>query len=248
MSDEQTSKPKDPDNITLSAALLAPINSIFEAQVHSARAFLNFILQMGFRHRDSRDDYDSEDDYKSYLKSIQDQQKPIRDLLKKREKDGFLSEADIAELKRLNAEFGDLHQQSIDFIDNTGNAFQVSIPNLALLPIKPLAISEADFTYKFEVRSETTDFDQNGASGKLKKKDKDNPWFLIKPKSLQGGFAKQTEESKEKTIKINVKVGNTEIPYGLEKLLVHLTNNAEPIDTREGTSGAGEEPSQTNEE
>lgn len=36
------------ESLTLSAAILSPINSLFEAQVHSARAFLNFILQMGF--------------------------------------------------------------------------------------------------------------------------------------------------------------------------------------------------------
>ena len=49
MSEENSKNAKQDDQISLSAALLAPINSIFEAQIHSARAFLNFILQMGFR-------------------------------------------------------------------------------------------------------------------------------------------------------------------------------------------------------
>jgi len=50
--DQEKSKPEEQDDsITLSAALLAPLNAIFEAQVHAARAFLNFVLQMGFRHK-----------------------------------------------------------------------------------------------------------------------------------------------------------------------------------------------------
>ncbi len=48
------------ETITLSSALLAPINSLFEAQVQSARSFLSFILQLGFKERVTQRDLDEE--------------------------------------------------------------------------------------------------------------------------------------------------------------------------------------------
>jgi len=41
----------DKSHITLNQAILAPVNAILQAQVHSARSFLNMILQMGFPHQ-----------------------------------------------------------------------------------------------------------------------------------------------------------------------------------------------------
>jgi hypothetical protein len=40
----------DFENVSLSAALLAPLSSLMKAQLHGARAFLNFLLQLGYRH------------------------------------------------------------------------------------------------------------------------------------------------------------------------------------------------------
>lgn len=37
--------------ISLSQALLAPLDAIFKAQIHSARSFLNLILQLGYQHK-----------------------------------------------------------------------------------------------------------------------------------------------------------------------------------------------------
>lgn len=229
---EQEKKEVD-SPISLSAALLAPINSIFEAQIHSARAFLNFILQMGFRHQPSPEEKDADDAIKAKEDEREIKKKRISELLKERSQNGgVLSSEKISELKELNTKYGDLYYQSIDFIDQTGNQFLLGVPNLALLPIKPLAISEADFSYEFAVSSESSNYDQMGAAiENAKGKDEKRPWFLIKePKSLQGHFTTRKEESSERSIKINVKVASTEVPYGLEKLLVHLTNNIEAID------------------
>ncbi|AJQ95538.1 hypothetical Protein YC6258_03502 [Gynuella sunshinyii YC6258] len=41
----------DKSRLTLSQAVLAPINSILQAQVHASRSFLNLIFQMGFGHK-----------------------------------------------------------------------------------------------------------------------------------------------------------------------------------------------------
>jgi len=131
----------------------------------------------------------------------------------------------VARLKELNTDYGDLHQQSFEFVDDSGNEFMVSVPNLALLPIKPLAINEAEFSYEFQVETEKTEkWTQGGQEG-------DRPWYLIKePKSIRGNFATSKEDSSKSTIKVSMKIGATEMPYGLEKLMVHLTNSIETID------------------
>jgi hypothetical protein len=47
---------KNPDSqISLSQALLAPLDAIFKAQLHSARSFLNMLLQLGYKHQHSED-------------------------------------------------------------------------------------------------------------------------------------------------------------------------------------------------
>jgi hypothetical protein len=140
----------------------------------------------------------------------------------------------LSKLKELNQKYGDLYHQSIEFIDQTGNEFSLAIPNLALLPIKPLAICEADFSYEFAVSTEkTTNYKQMGAAFEKSDDEKERPWFLVKePKSIKGNFATQKADSTDAVIKINVKVGNTEMPYGLEKLMVHLTNNMDVTDTK----------------
>ena len=87
MIEEHHNKDKGNENITLSAALLAPINSIFEAQIHSARAFLNFILQMGFRHTRSRKEFETDEEYNNYVKDTLNQKKKMKELFKRRETD-----------------------------------------------------------------------------------------------------------------------------------------------------------------
>lgn len=231
MPDEKIIDEKIDEPISLSAALLSPINAIFEAQIHSARAFLNFILQMGFRHKPSPEELANNPQLHENEKERENKKVRITELLKERNEKGTLSKEKIVELKELHTLYGDMYFQSMDFIDNTGNEFLLSIPNLALLPIKPLAISEADFTYEFAVSSQNSKYDQMGAAKPGEGKEK-RPWFLVKePKELKGSFASSQANSSEKSIKINVKVSNTEIPYGLEKLLVHLTNQMETIDT-----------------
>lgn len=222
--------------MSLSSALLAPINSIFEAQIHAARAFLNFILQMGFRHKLDPEEH-AEEEYNEKLNEQQERKKEMRELFRKREREGTLSVDEIERLKELSAKYGDLYQQTMEFVDNNGNEFMLNIPNLALLPIKPLAIDEASFSYEFEVDiKKTRKYKQMGAALKTKEEDdeKDRPWFLIKePKSIRGNFGTKREDSKSTSISIDVKVSNMQMPHGLEKLLVHLTNTMEAIDKKD---------------
>ncbi len=218
--------------LTLSAALLAPLNSIFEAQVHSSRAFLNFLLQMGFRHRYSDAEVkkleENKEENKATLDSIDFERKKketIDQLLAKKKRGEALSPDELVELRQLQLEYGDLYQQCISYVDPLGTDRQIFIPNLALLPMKPLSIESATFNFELRVSDNSKDFKQMGTISGFE--DSKRPWFLIQPKSVRGEFASSKESGTDKNIKIEVKVGTTEMPYGLHKLLSSLTDLAE---------------------
>ncbi|MGE0076722.1 MAG: DUF2589 domain-containing protein [Bacteroidales bacterium] len=214
------------DEITLSAALLAPLNGIFEAQIHAARAFLNFILQMGFRHKYSEREIEilkQNPENDPIIKEIDEEKaakKRIKVLEEKKIAEGNLSQVETEELWTLKQRWDDLYFQKFDFLDSNGKSSSIFIPNLALLPIKPLAVDNAKFKFNLSVSSSTKDYNQMGTANGAEKK---RPWYLIDPKSIRGEFAKN--ESSEKTIQIEVSVSATEMPYGLDKLLTSLTNN-----------------------
>src|SRR5260221_13013910 len=42
----------DESVVSLSQMILAPLDAIFKAQVHAARSFLNFVLQLSYPHRE----------------------------------------------------------------------------------------------------------------------------------------------------------------------------------------------------
>ena len=52
---------KEPNELSLEQALLAPLNSILKAQLHSARSFLNLLLQLGYPHHDGDEGSDKKD-------------------------------------------------------------------------------------------------------------------------------------------------------------------------------------------
>lgn len=230
-------------SISLSEALLAPLNAIFEAQIHASRAFLSFFLQMGFRHKYTPEDMarleadkETNSDILREIADQKDRQKDIETLTKQKveleAKDQLtLQEAKeleriLQELKDLNIRWGTLFQQPIEYVDQNGNGRTIFIPNLALLPIKPLAISSANFKFELKVKDEmrTADSPIRSSAKALQKR----PWFLIDtPKTIEGEFAmQQKENSSEKTIKIEVTVGSVDTPYGLHKLISSLTNLA----------------------
>lgn len=226
MEENTGDKTQPTEDITLSAALLAPLNSIFEAQIHAARAFLNFILQMGFRHQYSDKEIKAlENNSKNaeILKEInaqKDAKEKIKKLEEKKKSESKLSSAEMEELEGLKLNWDDLYYQRFDLLDGDGQNSKVFIPNLALLPIKPLAVDNANFKFNLQVKSYSSEYEQMGSAFGA---DKKRPWYLINPKSIRGEYSKG--ESNEKKIEVEIHVSATEIPYGLDKLLVSLTNN-----------------------
>ncbi len=223
---DQKNSNEDKDNISLSAAILAPLNAIFEAQVHAARAFLNFVFQMGFRHEYTPEDIEElkkdkkNENNRKILEEIE-QRKINKETIDKLEKRTDLNEEERNELWNLKLKSDDLLMQRFDFFDEKGNDSSLFIPNLAILPIKPLAIDNANYKFELMVKECKEGYDQlrrvEGAA-------KDRPWFLIKPKRIEGQFS--AGGGTEQTIKIEVNIGSADMPEGLDKLLTSLTNSS----------------------
>jgi len=229
MADETKPKPeKTPaaehdDSITLSAALLAPLNAIFEAQVHAARAFLSFVLQMGFRHQYTKEEVAELKKDKAKNKELLDdieEEKIANKRISELEQKVDLTDKERRELMALKIKWDDLRMQKFNYYDDKGNVSSYFIPNLAILPIKPLGVQNANFKFELNVKTFTEDFNQMGT---VKGVSGARPWYLIKPKRITGEFGKS--EGNERSIKIEVNVGTTDMPFGLDKLLTTLTNN-----------------------
>lgn len=242
--------------LSLSAALLAPLNSIFEAQVQSARAFLNFILQIGFRHKyedDERAEIDKKinssdtnpeqrKDLERTRKEIQDYDKARADIRaqldKAKDPSQQLTPQERADVEDFYRRFGDLYQQCFSYLDSSGNMRTIYVPNLALLPVQPLGISDAKFKFSMEISDTSEKYDQMGTVQSEKKESR--PWYLIQPKSVRGTISsgRKRENSRAIEIELNVKAGD--MPFGLHKMLTAITNVSTDTMNNDTTRRPGE--------
>jgi hypothetical protein len=193
--------------MSLSQALLAPLDALLKAQVHSARSFLNFILQIGYPHQMATPAAGGA---------------------------GGAPEPDDGRPYRLDFSH-----------DVPGVGLQtVSIPTLALVPIAPLGVSGADFSFDFYVKeiakhrqiqkseATLTNAESDQTQGAPQPTDRyTRPWFLVdRPLSLEGTFAPGPQDPGEGASRVDearfhieVKVTTMPVPPALEKLLAGLT-------------------------
>jgi Protein of unknown function (DUF2589) len=196
--------------VSLSQILLAPLDAIFKAQVHAGRSFLNFVLQLSFGHKEEEI-------------SGEAPPPPPRDSDKIYTVD-FVQEvppvdpAHATEPPRLQ---------------------KVSVPAIALVPLRPLAIQEAEFDLAMEVTWIGSHRQARQAvRDQLSEDPGPSPWYLVKnPISLRGHVAPvPAAEGKgdQPHIKVKVKLGTVPTPSGLDKLLTTLTQSASVADVGTG--------------
>lgn len=229
-------------DISLSAAVLAPLNAIFEAQIHSARAFLNFVLQMGFRHqytdaektklRQQLEVLDPASEHRQQLETIladiaraEEATKEIEPITHKVQRGEALTEHEDFRWREYHRGHGELYQQCLKYIDNRGLQRTINIPNLALLPVQPLSIDSAKFNFEMHVSDASGVYDQMGSVPGLEGIGR--PWYLVKPKSIRGDITTAKTSESSKTIKIELNVKSGDMPYGLHKFLSSLTDVAD---------------------
>lgn len=204
--------------ISLSQALLAPLDAIFKAQIHAARSFLNMLLQLGYPH-----------------KPIDEEGEHVPEKKEGKTEAGPAGEKQPQKDLPYNLNF---HYETM--IDGKIQQRKVSIPALALVPVAPLAVESAEFKFGMAVtwikrhrqiqESEMKTLETEKAKGYGRSK---RPWFLVDdPISMRGlisphGKKEETEETtQDSTIQIEVKVGKLPMPAGLDKLLTSLTQTS----------------------
>jgi hypothetical protein len=180
--------------VSLSQALLAPLDAIFKAQIHAARSFLSLLLQIGYPHQ-----------------PLDEEGRP------KIEEGTPRSQEFFYELE----------------VNGKKERRKVSIPALALVPVAPLAVEEASFS--FEMRAEWVDYHGQMQDSQKDQVSKDaradtrkRPWFLVSdPISIRGTLApsrpREPQTSQASTIQIQIKIARVSMPAGLDRLLTSLT-------------------------
>ena len=246
--------------ISLSQAILAPLDAVLKGQIHAARSFLNFVLQMGYPHY-----------------PVDESGNPIP-------KENLTAEEQKKYDTLYNLEF--YHETATD---NQSRRQKVSIPALALVPVAPLAVESAEFTFDIAVshiyrhrqiqRSEGKALGMEGEAAKKKDPKKEQatkatpnqkpeeeafgphyrPWFLVEnPISIRGAIAPKAsapkgasteaaqEDSEQAKIHIEIKVGTLKMPAALDKLLTALTQTSHVTDVPPSSTQTAQDTNQPN--
>ncbi|MFY9270953.1 MAG: DUF2589 domain-containing protein [Candidatus Manganitrophaceae bacterium] len=218
-------------DVSLSQALLAPLDAIFKAQLHAARSFLNMLLQLGYPHR------------------------PVDEegVAPPPPTPGAVPGAEVAApsgspekgaaADRQKPYMMEFHSEIL--INGQVRRQKVAVPALALVPLAPLAVESAEFKFGMTVRQIDRHRQIQKSEEKAVKPEEEKgfnrhqrPWFLVDdPISVRGTLGsaesthrgaptENTESGRESTIQIEVKVGRIMMPAGLEKLVTSLTQNS----------------------
>lgn len=211
MTDSNENTPKDEGvpasgKMTLEQALLAPLDSILKAQLHSARSFLNMLLQLGYPHAPRSGEKKEGNQEETSDPNAQSPDEPYHLEFSLKDDDGQ------PQLLRVPA------------------LALVPISPLAVDSANfELEMSATEINKKSQIRSsERNKADSEKDQGFDHSR---RPWFLVdEPLDIRGEITKRQSadsSSQEKSIKINIQVKSIPMPAGLEKLLSTLTNMSE---------------------
>ena len=184
----------DRSQISLSQAVLAPVNSILQAQVHAARSFLNMILQMGFPHRPvdeagHLEDGDKQNDNLHRLEFVQEQEDSSGNIKKYK--------VSIPTIAALPLNPLAIEEAEVEFAMKLTETYESS-----------LQFSDA----QQRVKQKDDTFNQ-----------KKRPWYLIdEPVELKGKIAPNTGKADTSHIRIRIKMGEAEVPAELRKLIASV--------------------------
>lgn len=206
---ENNSKGDERQQFSLSSAILAPLTSLVQAQVHNSRAFLNYLLQLGYRHAnlDEKGNITTADNTEltpftlPFVNKVQINGHEV------------LQRIEIPALALVPAV--PLGIESAEF------EYQFAIDR---------------YTSHNPLQTKRQLAEQRAATGGNKNtstSESARPWFLVEdPVNFQGKIGGgDTDESSGNTrqqsaIQIKIKVGQMPIPSGLDKLLTALTQSA----------------------
>ena len=207
------SQQHDANELSLEQALLAPLNSILKAQLHSARSFLNLLLQLGYPHTDDKLDGHREGEpfhmeFKHYGDDGSEQTLRVP----------ALSLVPIAPLA----------------VDSANFELEMAVKKVSSMQQMQKVRQEQE---------EESGEAEKGKADVRPWFLVDKPVSIegaIAPPSTVGGEARNESQS---SIKIKINVKSIPMPSGLDKLLTTLTNMGEVKDTSGGPKAEPEEGS-----
>lgn len=209
--------------ISLSQALLAPLDAILKAQLHSARSFLNLLFQLGYPEQD---------------------QVPTPGGPEGGPAGGSNRPVAAPDGKPFTMHF--FHE--VDRGDGRKLRQDIEIPVLALLPVAPpLAVQSAEFNLSFQVTDIEEHRQYQSDRRDIRRTGSDAPWSLVwRPVRFLGhvtspsvtpptedgegseGIGTGAEPSAASSaINIQLKLGAMKMPAALDRLLTTLTQVSE---------------------
>lgn len=198
--------------VSLSQAILAPLDALAKGQVHAARSFLNFLLQIGYPHRPLTADKDeigtepsATTDDLAYQMTFRLEQ-PGSTPQEQQVVEFAIPALALVPMQPLGIESADYSIELV--IREIDHHRQIQISEDANLQHEhPAAGVKPDPTRKHEPR----------------------PWYLVSdPVSIRGTLSDPGDNSRkdrQASIKVNVKVARVPTPEGLAKLLTAMTQN-----------------------
>jgi len=235
MENSTTKQPAESTDISLSQAVLAPLDAIFKAQIHAARSYINMLWQMAYPHLP----VDSKGDQVKFKKAYDDNGTTV---LQDLDDSYFIMDENDNKAPKPDFNPGDskpldLHLPypfPITFKTNSNNVekqYVMDIPAIAMIPTTPLGIEEANIKFSMSVSkidehqqmqdNTNKKFSQNNNDGYSSTK---RPWYLVKePKSILGNM--KSSDSSSSAIDITIKLTKSPIPAALEKSLTVLTQS-----------------------
>lgn len=191
--------------MSLSQAILAPLDALAKAQVHAARSFLNFVLQIGYPHRAVGTMPDG--DEAMYSQKFQLEQTT-------------LNEAGEAEHKALTLTLPTLALVPLQPLGIESAKYEVELVVRELDHHQQIQSSELT-----EVSKEAPVMGSRGEA--IKTTAQPRPWFLVaEPISVRGTLSNPGGDgTREKmaSIKVQVELKCAPTPAGLAKLLSTMT-------------------------
>lgn len=191
--------------VSLSQVLLAPLDSIFKAQIHAARSFLNMLLQIGYPHQPVDD----------AGHPLTDDGKPLKNEGKPYYEE-FFYETEYDGKKQLNK----VRMPALALVPVAPLAVDSASFKLAMRVERQALHCQVQNSEADSLKREGGAFDQSN-----------RPWYLVSdPISIRGTLAPpeggDAKAQGASTIDIEVKLAKTKIPAGLEKLLTFMTEAA----------------------
>lgn len=197
------------NNLNLSQAILAPLNSIFKAQIHAARSFLNMLLQIGFPHI-----------------ALDQNGKPIGN------NDKTADSKFLPYTTEFQFEVPDKDNNPKKYSISIPNLALVPLAPLTIetaefnFALKVTSIND----FRQIQSSETSAINQEAKTGR-EKSDYHRDWFLVDhPMNFEGVISSKSSDTNgnkqnEAQIDINIKLSKASVPAALDKLLTALSQS-----------------------